>query len=153
MWGEASIIISCSKDSSYYIYFSFSLQVREKLLRVPKFLQLWVKVYLPTKLMDNLKNYVPHIIYHETLYSHISRWNMLQDFSTITYIITVALLPPIFEDKSVVKKFEPWFHCQTFHFTNHKCPWDFYMWSILPSLQVVANKDGCIWPKAISPDK
>ena len=126
MWGEASIIISCSKDSSYFrinkLCFSFSLQVREKLLRVPKFLQLWAKVYLPTKLMDNLKNYVPHIIHHETLYSHISRWNMLQDFSTITYIITVALLPPIFEDKSVVKKFEPSFHCQT---TNDKCPWIF----------------------------
>ena len=97
MWGRASIIISCTKDSSYFrinkLCFSFSLQVREKLLRVPKFLQVWAKVYLPTKLMDNLKNYVPHIIYHETLYSHISRWNMLQDFSTIPYYI-IALLPP-----------------------------------------------------------
>ena len=68
-------------------------------------------------------------------------------------LLYYCIAAPIFEDKSVVKKFEPWFHCQTFHFTNHKCPWDFYMWSILPSLQVVANKDGCIWPKAISPDK
>ena len=73
------------------------------------------------------------------------------------YLLYYCIAAPIFEDKSVVKKFEPWFHCQTFHLKffvqNHKCPWDFYMWSILPSLQVVANKDGCIWPKAISPDK
>ena len=156
MWGRASIIISCTKDSSYFrinkLCFFF-IAGKRKIVAGPKIFTAVAKCIVPTKLMDNLKNYVPHIIYHETLYSHISRWNMLQDFFTITYYIN-ALLPPISKTNQSWRNLNLDFIVKLFISQTTNVPGFFYIWwSLLPCLQVVANKDGCIWPKAISPDK